>query len=45
VDVLAILIGRAKDGRIPHIIDGGASLLQYADDTIFYGSIFRKTPG
>jgi hypothetical protein len=41
VDMLAILIERAKeDGQvgslIPHLIEGGISLLQYADDTILF---------
>ena len=40
-DMLAILINRAKvDGQIsgvvPHLIDGGLSVLQYADDTILF---------
>ena len=40
-DVLAILIARAKadghvDGLIPHLVDGGVSILQYADDTIIF---------
>ena len=39
VDMLAILIGRAKEngqvgGLVPHLVDGGVSILQYADDTI-----------
>jgi retron-type reverse transcriptase len=38
-DVLAILIARAKEegqvgSLIPHLVDGGVSILQYADDTI-----------
>jgi hypothetical protein len=38
---LAILIARAKedgqvDGFIPHLVDGGISILQYADDTILF---------
>jgi hypothetical protein len=38
-DMLAILIARAKEdgqvsGLIPHLVDGGVSILQYADDTI-----------
>ena len=38
VDMLAILIGRAKEagqvgGLVPHLVDGGVSILQYADDT------------
>ena len=41
VDILAILIGRAKEngqvgGLVPHLIDGGVSILQYADDTIIF---------
>jgi hypothetical protein len=40
-DMLAILIARAKedgqiDGLIPHLVDGGVSMLQYADDTIIF---------
>jgi hypothetical protein len=39
--MLALLISRAKeDGQItwlvPHLIDGGISILQYADDTILF---------
>jgi hypothetical protein len=39
VDMLAVLIARAKeDGQvgdlIPHLVEGGVSILQYADDTI-----------
>jgi hypothetical protein len=41
VDMLAILIERAKEdgqvgGLIPHLVDGGLSILQYADDTILF---------
>jgi hypothetical protein len=41
VDMLAILINRAKgwgdfQGVIPHIIDDGLSILQYADVTIIF---------
>ena len=41
VDMLALLINRAKnDGQItgvlPHLIDDGLSILQYADDTIIF---------
>ena len=41
VDMLAILIERARiDGQIagvvPHLVDGGLSILQYADDTILF---------
>jgi hypothetical protein len=40
-DMLAILMNRAKvDGQIsgvvPHLIDGGLSILQYVDDTILF---------
>jgi hypothetical protein len=40
-DMLAILIKRAKadgqiEGVIPHLVDGGLSILQYADDTILF---------
>ncbi|WVZ53069.1 hypothetical protein U9M48_004057 [Paspalum notatum var. saurae] len=40
-DMLAILINRAKvDGQIsgvvPHLVDGGLFVLQYADDTIIF---------
>src|SRR6266542_5737705 len=41
VDMLAILIARAKEdgqvgGLIPHLVDGGVFILQYADDTILF---------
>jgi len=41
VDVLAILINRVKldeqvDGLVPHLVDGGLSILQYADDTLLF---------
>ena len=41
VDKLTILIGRAKEagqvgGLVPHLVDGGVSILQYADDTIIF---------
>src|SRR6266540_6394632 len=41
VDMLAILIARAKEdnqfkGIVPHLIDDGLSILQYADDTIIF---------
>jgi hypothetical protein len=41
VDMLSILIERAKEdgqvgGLIPHLVDGGLSILQYADDTILF---------
>ena len=40
-DMLAILIKRVnKDGQIsgvvPHLVDGGLSVLQYADNTVFF---------
>jgi hypothetical protein len=40
-DMLATLITRAReegqiDGLVPHIIDRGLSILQYADDTILF---------
>lgn len=39
--MLAILINRARDletlnGVIPHLVDNGLSILQYADDTILF---------
>jgi hypothetical protein len=41
VDMLAIFIARAKEdgqiqGLIPHLVDDGLSILQYADDTIIF---------
>jgi hypothetical protein len=41
VDMLAILINRAKDNGhvghlIPHLVDGGVSILQYSDDTTIF---------
>jgi hypothetical protein len=40
-DMLAIIIDRAKQddqvsGLIPHLVEGGISILQYADDTILF---------
>jgi hypothetical protein len=40
-DMLAIMIARAKeDGQVgslvPHLVEGGVSILQYADDTILF---------
>uniref|UniRef100_A0A8I6Z7X8 Reverse transcriptase domain-containing protein n=1 Tax=Hordeum vulgare subsp. vulgare TaxID=112509 RepID=A0A8I6Z7X8_HORVV len=40
-DMLALMIRRANDkdlvgGLVPHLVDGGASILQYADDTILF---------
>jgi hypothetical protein len=39
--MLVVLIERTKedgqvDGLIPHLVDGGVSILQYADDTIIF---------
>jgi hypothetical protein len=39
--MLAILIKRSRDdgqinGVVPHLVDGGLSSLQYADDTILF---------
>jgi hypothetical protein len=41
VDMLVVLIEHAKvdgqiDGVVPHLVDGGISILQYADDTILF---------
>jgi hypothetical protein len=41
VDMLVILIKRAKmdgqiDGVVPHLVDDGLSILQYADGTIIF---------
>ena len=43
VDMLAILIARAKEagqvaGVVPHLIDNGLSILQYADGTVIFMS-------
>jgi hypothetical protein len=40
-DMLNLLISRAKEegqinGLVPHLIGGGISILQYADDTIIF---------
>ena len=40
-DMLTVLIGSAKDAgqvgsMVPHLVDGGVSVLQYADDTIIF---------
>ena len=40
-NMLAIIIKRAKaddqvGGVVPHLVDGGISILQYADDTILF---------
>jgi hypothetical protein len=48
VDMLTILIKHAKaegqiDGMVPHLVDDGLSILQYADDTlIFLGHDLEK---
>jgi hypothetical protein len=39
--MLAILINRAKsdgqvDGLVAHLVDGGLSILQYADDALLF---------
>ena len=39
--MLAVLVNRAKQddqvgGLIPHLVEGGVSILQYADDTIIF---------
>jgi len=41
VDMLPILISRAKEaeqirGVVPHLVDEGLSILQYADDTVIF---------
>ncbi|WVZ90567.1 hypothetical protein U9M48_036858 [Paspalum notatum var. saurae] len=41
VDMLAIILSRAKSngqvrGVVPHLIEGGLSILQYADDTVLF---------
>jgi retron-type reverse transcriptase len=41
VDMLAILIKRVKnsgqiEGLVPHLVDDGLSILQYADDTLIF---------
>ena len=57
--MLAILISHAKEdgqvaGLVPHLVEGGVSILQYADDTILFlehdiakavNIFFRKTGG
>jgi hypothetical protein len=40
-DMLVIIVNRAKEdgqvsGLIPHLVDGGVSILQYADDMIIF---------
>jgi hypothetical protein len=39
--MIAIMINRAKEdgqvsGLFPHLVDGGVSILEYADDTIIF---------
>jgi retron-type reverse transcriptase len=41
VDMLAVFISRAKEvgqvqGVVPHLVDEGLSVLQYADDTVIF---------
>jgi hypothetical protein len=41
VDMLAIFISRAKEveqiqGVVPHLVDEGLSIIQYADDTVIF---------
>jgi hypothetical protein len=41
VDMLAVMIERSKgmgffDGLVPHLVEEGLSILQYADDTILF---------
>jgi hypothetical protein len=41
IDILAIIIARAKEdgqvkGVLPHLVDEGLSILQYADSTIIF---------
>ena len=45
-DMLAILIERAKEdgqiaGVVPHLVDGGPSILQYVDDTVLLWNMTR----
>jgi hypothetical protein len=47
VDMLAILIAHAKeDGQVwclvPHLVDGGISILQYADTILFMENDLAK---
>jgi hypothetical protein len=40
-NMIAIMINRAKEdgqvsGLFPHLVDGGVSILEYADDTIIF---------
>jgi hypothetical protein len=40
-DMLSVLVERAKDhgqigGVVPHLFDGGLSILQYADNTVLF---------
>ena len=39
LDSLCIYVAKAEDqlsGVVPHLIEGGLSILQYADDTILF---------
>jgi hypothetical protein len=41
VDILAIIIARTKEdgqikGVVPHLVDGGLSILQNVDDTVLF---------
>jgi hypothetical protein len=41
VDMLPLLISRAKEdgqinGLVPHLVEGGLSILQYVNDTILF---------
>jgi hypothetical protein len=40
-DFCVVLVNKAKDegqvdGVVPHLVDGGLSILQYADDSILF---------
>ena len=48
-DMLAIFISRAKEagllsGIVPHLIEDGLSILQYADDTILFLKMIWNKP-
>jgi hypothetical protein len=47
--MLAVLIERSKgmgffDGRVPHLVEDGLSILQYADDTILFLMMTLRRP-
>jgi hypothetical protein len=49
-DMLVVLIERSKgmgffDGLVPHLVEDGLSILQYADDTIFLDDGLEKAKG